>query len=102
MQDDPRNNAQAAQEIMPVGCSQSNAVPEWQAGSMWWRSRELKAACPLEGLFEVAPLLENSHSVKNNPYEERSPRVIDSCLSTGIIQKSLAGINGKSEWLYRN
>ena len=102
MQDDPRNNAQAAQEIMPVGCSQSNAAPEWQAMSLGWHSRELMVACPLEGLFEVAPLLENSHSVKNNPYEERSPRVIDSCLSTGIIQKYLAGTNGKSEWLYRN
>ena len=27
-----------------------NAAPEWQAGSFRWRSTELKAACPLEGL----------------------------------------------------
>jgi hypothetical protein len=28
----------------------SNAAPEWQAGNMWWRGRELAVACPLEGL----------------------------------------------------
>jgi hypothetical protein len=28
----------------------SNAAPEWQAKSMWWRSRDLVVACPLEGL----------------------------------------------------
>ena len=27
-----------------------NAAPEWQAGSLGWRSRELVVACPLEGL----------------------------------------------------
>jgi len=27
-----------------------NAAPEWQAGSMGWRSRVLVVACPLEGL----------------------------------------------------
>jgi hypothetical protein len=28
----------------------SNAAPEWQAGSLRWRSGELLVACPLEGL----------------------------------------------------
>jgi hypothetical protein len=28
----------------------SNAAPEWQAMSLWRRSRELEGACPLEGL----------------------------------------------------
>ena len=27
-----------------------NAGPEWQAGSLGWRSSEPLAACPLEGL----------------------------------------------------
>ena len=27
-----------------------NAAPEWQAKSLWWRSREIMVACPLEGL----------------------------------------------------
>jgi len=27
-----------------------NVAPEWQAGSLWWRSREWSVACPLEGL----------------------------------------------------
>jgi hypothetical protein len=26
-----------------------NAAPEWQAGSLRWRSGELVVACPLEG-----------------------------------------------------
>lgn len=29
---------------------ESNAAPEWQARSLGWRSREVMAACPLEGL----------------------------------------------------
>jgi len=29
---------------------QTNAAPEWQAGSMWRLGSELMAACPLEGL----------------------------------------------------
>ena len=28
----------------------SNAAPEWQAGSLRWRSREMTVVCPLEGL----------------------------------------------------
>lgn len=28
----------------------SNAAPEWQARSLWWRSIELMVACPLKGL----------------------------------------------------
>ena len=28
----------------------ANAAPEWQAGSLGWRSRGLMEACPLEGL----------------------------------------------------
>ena len=32
------------------------AAPEWQARSMWWRSRELMAACPLEGLVRSCTL----------------------------------------------
>lgn len=28
----------------------ANASPEWQAGSLGWRSRELMVACPLEGI----------------------------------------------------
>jgi len=35
----------------------SNAAPEWQAGSLRWRSGELLVACPLEGL--VRPLFYN-------------------------------------------
>jgi hypothetical protein len=42
-----------------------NAAPEWQAGSLEWRSRELMAACPLEGLVgrpsslkKAAPLVD--------------------------------------------
>ena len=35
----------------------SNAVPEWQAGSLGWRSRELVGACPLEGLVRSVYLL---------------------------------------------
>ena len=31
----------------------SNAAPEWQAGSMGWRRRELVVACPLEGLVST-------------------------------------------------
>jgi hypothetical protein len=31
----------------------ANAAPEWQAGSLEWRSRELKEACPLEGLVRL-------------------------------------------------
>ena len=30
--------------------SPPNAAPEWQAQSLWWRSREIMVACPLEGL----------------------------------------------------
>jgi hypothetical protein len=26
------------------------AAPEWEAGSLGWRSREVVGACPLEGL----------------------------------------------------
>lgn len=29
--------------------SSPNAALEWQAGGLGWRSREMKAACPLEG-----------------------------------------------------
>ena len=35
------------------GC-QSNAAPEWQAGSLGWRSRGLMVACPLEGLVGLS------------------------------------------------
>jgi hypothetical protein len=35
----------------------SNAAPEWQAGSLRWRSSELRAACPLEGLVRTAEYL---------------------------------------------
>ena len=31
----------------------SNAAPEWQPRSMWWRCRELVVACPLEGLVRL-------------------------------------------------
>jgi hypothetical protein len=34
--------------------SEANAAPEWQAGSLRWRSRELSVACPLEGLVSRA------------------------------------------------
>jgi len=30
--------------------SKPNAAPEWQAKSIWGRSRDVMVACPLEGL----------------------------------------------------
>jgi hypothetical protein len=36
--------------VVTVSSDPSNAAPEWQAGSIGWRSRELVVACPLEGL----------------------------------------------------
>jgi hypothetical protein len=30
--------------------SRANAAPEWQAGSLRWRSRKQMEACPFEGL----------------------------------------------------
>jgi hypothetical protein len=35
------------------GSAASNAAPEWQAGRLGWRSRDLVVACPLEGLVRL-------------------------------------------------
>jgi hypothetical protein len=40
-----------------------NAAPEWQAGSLGSRSRELLVACPLEGLV-VRPVLQATQSLQ--------------------------------------
>jgi hypothetical protein len=37
-------------EPIILGVEMANAAPEWQAGSLWVRSFESVAACPLEGL----------------------------------------------------
>ena len=44
----------------------ANAAPEWQAGSMWWRSSEPMEACPLEGLVRSACIPKASGSVPSN------------------------------------
>ena len=49
----------------------ANAAPEWQAGSLRWRSRELVAACPLEGLVRRL----------NKEYEQPSASIASSCLA---------------------
>jgi hypothetical protein len=46
--------------LTPSGCPpevlprQTNAAPEWQAGSIWRLGIELMAACPLEGLVRLS------------------------------------------------
>ena len=35
--------------MLPALAGTSNAAPEWQAGSLGWRSGKMTAACPLEG-----------------------------------------------------
>ena len=54
-----------------------NAAPEWQAGRLGWRSKELVVACPLEGLVRHRPEIVCLHS-------DRSVRKVAS------VQKALS------------
>jgi hypothetical protein len=45
----------------------SNAAPEWQAESLWWRSSRTLGACPLEGCVRsVASLQTTSADLRFN------------------------------------
>jgi hypothetical protein len=48
-----QNSRRVEAPLLIPSTYQSNAAPEWQAMSLGRRSRELVAACPLEGLVRL-------------------------------------------------